>query len=56
MRKPLAGHRHDAESDNAVMCCNDWLRLGRGRSMRRLFEQYSETLQSTPKITVPTTS
>ena len=36
----LAGQRHERESDKAVQACNDWLRLGVGRTVVLLHEQY----------------
>lgn len=50
--QPLKGHRQKSESDNAVVACNDWLRLGTGRTLSALIEKYSESFQNTP----PTTS
>jgi hypothetical protein len=35
-----------------VQACNDWLRLGSGRSLRKILEKYNETQQNT----APTTS
>lgn len=49
---PLAGERLDGESDKAVLACNDWLRLGIGRSLPALIEKYTQTNQHSP----PTTS
>jgi hypothetical protein len=60
---PLAGKREDGESVRAVEACNDWLRMGRGRSLRKLKRHYSqadskpsETLQNTPESSPPTDS
>lgn len=41
----LAGERQSGESDNAVLACNDWLRLGPGRSLPALAEKYNEGQQ-----------
>lgn len=37
----LAGVRRNKESDKAVQACNDWLRLGSGRTLPKLLEKYS---------------
>lgn len=50
--QPLKGQRQKGESDNAVVACNDWLRLGTGRTLPALVEKYTETNQDSP----PTTS
>jgi hypothetical protein len=50
--KPLIGERAKGESDNAVVACNDWLRLGVGRSIPALVQKYTETYRGKP----PTTS
>jgi hypothetical protein len=39
----LAGSRQERESSRAVQACNDYLRLGPGRSLSVLLDQYSET-------------
>lgn len=44
--QPLAGQRQSGESDKAVQACNDWLRLGPGRSLPLLLEKYSEFEQN----------
>lgn len=49
---PLKGHRQKSESDNAIVSCNDWLRLGTGRTLPELLQKYSEIQQDT----TPTTS
>lgn len=43
---PLKGQRQSGESNNAVVACNDWLRLGTGRSLSTLLQKYCETLQN----------
>lgn len=48
MLELLAGERKDNESDRAVQACNDYLRLGAGRSLRKLAQKYAKTRQSTP--------
>lgn len=45
---PLAGVRQDTETDNAVVACNDWLRLGAGRSFPALVEKYAAQNQTKP--------
>lgn len=49
---PLVGARQSGESDNAVIACNDWLRMGPGRSLPALLKKYTEFNQIAP----PTTS
>lgn len=36
----LSGQRQKNESDTAVIACNDWLRMGSGRSVRLLLDNY----------------
>lgn len=48
----LAGERQVGETDKAAQACNDWLRLGTGRTMPRLLERYRDL----PQNTAPTTS
>lgn len=40
--EPLNGQRHDGESDKAVVACNDYLRMGVRRSLRKLLAVYQE--------------
>lgn len=44
----LAGQRQKGEKLTAVQACNDWLRLGRGRSLPKLLETYTENDQELP--------
>lgn len=44
----LSGQRQSGESDNAVVACNDWLRLGTGRTLSRLLAKYTDTYQGKP--------
>lgn len=44
----LVGQRQSGESDNAVIACNDWLRLGPGRSLPILAEKYADFYQGSP--------
>ncbi len=46
--KPLVGERQSGETDNAVIACNDWLRLGPGRSLPALNKKYTEFNQLEP--------
>lgn len=48
----LAGQKQSGESNKAIQACNDWLRLGSGRTLSRLLKKYHET----PQITAPTSS
>ena len=43
MLELLAGERKDNESDRAVQACNDYLRLGAGRSLRKLAQKYGKS-------------
>jgi hypothetical protein len=45
---PLVGVRQSGESDNAVIACNDWLRMGPGRSLPGLLEKLTTIYQSSP--------
>ncbi len=44
----LAGERKPRESSKAIQACNDFLRLGPGRSLRDLLNSYSESNQIMP--------
>lgn len=48
----LSGQRYERESDKAVQACNDWLRLGVGRTIPSLLEQY----EFLPEKATPTQS
>jgi hypothetical protein len=48
----LAGQRQKNESEKAVQACNDWLRLGSGRTLCKLLDKYAELHRIAP----PTTS
>ena len=52
MLELLAGNRQNGESNKAVQACNDWLRLGPGRTLPALLEKYGEM----PENTAPTQS
>lgn len=45
---PLAGERQADETDNAVIACNDFLRLGPGRSLPLVLEKYTAQSQGKP--------
>lgn len=38
--QPLSGERQKSETDAAIQACNDWLRMGGGRNLRELIDQY----------------
>lgn len=44
----LAGQRQKGERLAAIQACNDWLRLGPGRSLPKLLERYTEVDQVIP--------
>lgn len=46
--QPLAGVRHDNESDNAVLACNEWLRMGPGRSLPALLNRFTQSYFESP--------
>lgn len=48
----LNGLRQKGETDNAVIACNDWLRMGVGRSLPALLETYTENYYIKPPTTV----
>lgn len=51
----LAGERHESETDRAVQGCNDYLRMGPGRSQRKLLKKYQRgSTAKSPRITPPT--
>lgn len=41
----LSGQRQSSESDNAVIACNDYLRMGTGRSLSKLLVKYGDIQQ-----------
>jgi hypothetical protein len=43
----LSGQRQKSESDKAVIACNDFLRMGVGRSLAELANKYREMPQNT---------
>ena len=44
----LAGERQSGESYRAIQACNDYLRMGPGRSLTELLAGYAETRQNAP--------
>lgn len=42
----LVGERHADESDRAVIACNDYLRMGPARSLRKLLKKSGKTRQN----------
>src|SRR5690349_3062323 len=42
----LAGQRQSDESDKAVIACNDYLRMGPGRSLSLLVQKYNDLKRS----------
>ena len=51
MLQPLAGQRQKNETSRAVQGCNDYLRMGPGRSLRDLWRRYNESEQKqTPTL------
>lgn len=46
--QPLTGERQPKETDAAVLACNDYLRLGIGRSLRGLLAIYRQQTDSRP--------
>lgn len=54
--EPLSGQRQNKESDAAVTACNDWLRMGSGRSIPALLAQYQEQSGFIRNFKPPSTS
>lgn len=44
--QPLTGERQKSESDNAVLACNDYLRMGAARSLSDLAAKYNDPQRS----------
>ena len=44
--EPLYGQRQKGESDNAVIACNDYLRMGPGRSLAKLLGRYQNAIEN----------
>lgn len=58
MRKiqPLVGEKCEKESDNAVLACNDWLRLGPGRTIPKLLDSYDQKSTTINNFNAPSKS
>jgi len=52
----LAGEKHDNESSNAVLACNDWLRLGPGRNIPKLLDSYETKSKVIQHFSAPSVS
>jgi hypothetical protein len=52
----LSGQRQNGETDKAVQACNDWLRLGSGRSLPKLLEQYRQSSAFVSSFNPPSSS
>lgn len=52
--EPLTGQRQPGESDNAVIACNDYLRMGPVRSLAKLLDRYQTVTDSAPTKRLPT--
>jgi hypothetical protein len=52
--QPLSGQRQKSETDAAVQACNDWLRMGAGRSLRELTHNYSQQVTRNKRFKPPT--
>jgi hypothetical protein len=52
----LAGEKQGKESNNATLACNDWLRLGPGRSIPKLLDYYANKLKIVKSFSAPSTS
>lgn len=48
MTELLAGQRKEGESSKAVQACNDYLRMGPGRSLQKLHHIYTESTPEQP--------
>jgi len=46
--EPLTGKRQSGESNRAVQACNDYIRMGAGRSLLKLHKKYLETTAGKP--------
>lgn len=51
--QPLAGERCEGESKKAITACNDWLRMGPGRSVPALIEKYRVLSSENPQFHPP---
>jgi hypothetical protein len=54
--QPLSGQRQNKESDRAVQACNDWLRLGSGRTLTGLLQIYTDKVNFSNDFIPPSTT
>lgn len=54
--EPLVGEKQEKESNNAVLACNDWLRLGPGRNIPKLLKSYEQKATVINHFAAPSTS
>lgn len=52
----LVGERKEGETDRAVLACNDYLRMGIGRSLRDVFASYRQQIANEASTEKPPTS
>lgn len=52
----LSGVRQDGESDAAITACNDWLRMGSGRTIPALLNNYQQLITFQKGYKPPSTS
>ena len=52
----LAGEKQEKESNNAMLACNDWLRLGPGRNITKLLDSYRRKSDVIADFAAPSTS
>ncbi len=56
MLQPLNGVRQKSESDAAIQACNDYLRMGSGRKISTLIQDYSNKIKINKRFVPPTDS
>jgi hypothetical protein len=52
--EPLAGEPRERESKRAILACNDYLRLGPGRSLAKLLSRYQNASEAPPTKRIKT--
>ena len=52
--EPLTGQRQKGESDNAIIACNDYLRMGPVRSLAKLLDRYETATEAPPTKRIKT--
>lgn len=52
----LAGEIFEKETNNAILACNDWLRLGPGRTIPKLIDSYQIKSDTIKRFEAPSTS